>query len=220
MSAIEKDLRFMNFSDLRRDFGSGNHAEPVWPEEPFSLFSEWLGKAIQCNIPEANAMVLSTVGKEGKPSSRVVLLKGFDINKGFSFYTDYHSKKGKDLKENPFASLLFFWNFLERQIRIEGKVKKLSRKQSVDYFLERPLESQISAMVSKQSHPIESLDDLERQRQKLLKSPEFVHCPEHWGGYLLCPEKIEFWQGGHHRMHYRMEYNLADGVWQKQRLSP
>lgn len=210
----------MNFSDLRRDFGSGNHAEPVWPEEPFSLFSEWLEKAVQCNIPEANAMVLSTVGKEGKPTSRVVLLKGFDINKGFSFYTDYQSKKGKDLETNPFASLLFFWNFLERQIRIEGKVKKQNRKQSIDYFKERPLESQISAMVSKQSRPIESLAELEKQRQELLKSPRLVQCPERWGGYTLCPERIEFWQGGRYRMHHRMEYTLVNKSWQKQRLSP
>ena len=210
----------MNFSDLRRDFGSGNRAEPEWPEEPFSLFSEWLEKAIQCNIPEANAMVLSTVGKAGKPSSRVVLLKGFDINKGFSFYTDYQSKKGRDLEENPNASLLFFWNFLERQIRIEGIVKKKSRKQSEDYFQERPLESQISAMVSKQSQPVESLEVLEEQRQELMKSPGSVQCPHHWGGYILCPDKIEFWQGGPNRMHHRMEYCLINGTWRKQRLSP
>lgn len=210
----------MNFSDIRRDFGSGNQQEPAWPEEPFSLFSEWLENAIQSNIPEANAMVLSTTGKEGKPSSRIVLLKGFDINKGFSFYTDYHSKKGRDLDENPYASLLFFWNFLERQIRIEGKVKKLSRKQSSNYFKERPLESQISAMVSKQSQPIESLEALERQRQELLKNPVSVQCPDHWGGYALYPKKIEFWQGGPNRMHHRMEYYLVNGTWRKQRLSP
>jgi len=210
----------MNFSDIRRDFGGRNRTEPVWPDEPFSLFSEWLGKAIQSNIPEANAMVLSTVGKNGKPSSRVVLLKGFGVNKGFSFYTDYHSKKGRDLDENPYASLLFFWNLLERQIRIEGKVRKLSRKQSSDYFKERPLESQVSAMVSKQSQPIESLEELEEQRQQLLKSPVSIDCPDHWGGYTLDPQKIEFWQGGPHRMHHRMEYCLVKGTWHKQRLSP
>lgn len=210
----------MNFSDIRRDFGNENHAEPAWPEEPFSIFSEWLQNAIQSNIPEANAMVLSTVGDDGKPSSRVVLLKGLDASEGFSFYTNYQSKKGRQLEMNPYASLLFFWNSLERQIRIEGKVIKQTREQSIAYFNERPLESQISAMVSNQSQPIKSLDELEKQRQEILKSPDSIKCPEHWGGYTLFPEKIEFWQGGHHRMHHRMEYNLTDGNWQRRRLSP
>ncbi len=210
----------MNFSDIRRDFGNQNHSEPVWPNEPFSLFSEWLQKTIQSNIPEANAMILSTAGTDCKPSSRVVLLKGYDASSGFSFYTDYHSKKGRELEQNPFASLLFFWNFLERQIRIEGKVIKQSREQSIDYFKERPLESQISTIVSKQSQSISSLDELEEQRQELMKSPGAISCPQRWGGYTLFPEKIEFWQGGQYRMHHRMEYNLIDGTWQKRRLSP
>lgn len=165
-------------------------------------------------------MVLSTVGDEGKPSSRVVLLKGLDASEGFSFYTDYQSKKGRQLEMNPYASLLFFWNSLERQIRIEGKVVKQTREQSIAYFNERPLESQISAMVSNQSQPIKSLDELEKQRQEILKSPESIKCPERWGGYTLFPEKIEFWQGGRHRMHQRMEYVLMDGNWQRRRLSP
>ncbi len=210
----------MNFSDIRRDFGNENQPEPHWPDEPFSLFSQWLEKAIQSNIPEANAMVLSTVSEDGRPSSRVVLLKGVDASQGLSFYTDYQSKKGRQLAANPHASLLFFWNFLERQIRIEGQVVKQSREQSVAYFQERPLESQISAMVSRQSRIIESLDALEAQRQEILKSPEKIACPERWGGYTLIPEKIEFWQGGRHRMHHRMEYVLVDGLWQRHRLSP
>ncbi len=210
----------MNFSDIRRDFGNQNPSEPIWPDEPFSLFYEWLQKAIKSNIPEANAMILSTAGTDCKPSSRVVLLKDYDASTGFSFYTDYQSKKGRELEQNPFASLLFFWNFMERQIRIEGKVVKQSRQLSIAYFKERPMESQISAMVSKQSQTISSLDELEEQRQRLLKSPGAIHCPERWGGYTLIPEKIEFWQGGQHRMHHRMEYNLIDGTWQKQRLSP
>lgn len=210
----------MNFSDIRRDFGSHNQREPLWPEEPFSLFSQWLEKAVQSNLPEANAMILSTVGKDGKPSSRVVLLKGFDATEGFSFYTDYQSRKGRELEGNPFASLLFFWNYLERQIRIQGKVEKLDREQSVAYFNQRPLGSRISAMVSKQSRPIPGLEELEEQRRQLLKTPAAVHCPDRWGGYTLLPEKIEFWQGGQDRMHHRMEYNLQDGNWQRQRLSP
>jgi pyridoxamine 5'-phosphate oxidase len=210
----------MNFSDIRRDFGNENQSEPAWPDEPFALFSEWLEKAVQSNIPEANAMVLSTVGSDKKPSSRVVLLKGFDASEGFSFYTDYQSKKGQQLEANPYASLLFFWNFLERQIRIEGKVGKLSREQSITYFKERPLESQISAMVSNQSRIIESLDALEKQRQETLKYPETIECPARWGGYTLLPEKIEFWQGGRHRMHHRMEYTQVDGHWSRHRLSP
>jgi len=210
----------MNFSDIRRDFGDENQPEPNWPDEPFSLFSEWLQKAIRSNIPEANAMVLSTAGEDGKPSSRVVLLKGYDASEGFSFYTDYQSKKGRQLEVNPNASLLFFWNFLERQIRIEGKVIKQSREQSIVYFKERPVESQISAMVSHQSQPIANLDKLEKQRRELMKTPGDIQCPENWGGYMLLPEKMEFWQGGRHRMHHRMEYNLIDGNWQKRRLSP
>lgn len=210
----------MNFSDIRRDFGNGGQREPLWPEEPFSLFSQWLEKAIQSNIPEANAMVLSTVGKGGRPSSRIVLLKSVDPAEGFSFYTDYQSRKGRELEENPYASLLFFWNYLERQIRVEGKVEKLSRQQSVAYFNERPMESRVSASVSLQSRPIKSLEELEEQRQELLKTPESVQCPDRWGGFILRPVKIEFWQGGRNRMHHRMEYNLTDGNWEKQRLSP
>lgn len=215
----EFDIIVMNLSDLRRDFGQ-QQDKLAWPENPFSLFEDWLNRAIEKPIHEANAMVLSTVGKDNKPSSRIVLLKEFDETKGFVFYTGYNSQKGKELEGNPFAALLFFWNVLERQIRIEGRVNKIDRQQSEEYFNSRPLESRLSAYVSPQSQPIENLDKLKQQRQELLESKQEIICPYDWGGYALFPARFEFWQGGANRLHQRMEYTPTHDKWTKQMLAP
>ncbi|MBN2638456.1 MAG: pyridoxamine 5'-phosphate oxidase [Bacteroidales bacterium] len=209
----------MNLSDLRRDFGQQNE-RLIWPENPFPLFEKWLNDAIEKPVQEANALILSTVGKDLKPSSRVVLLKEFSEAEGFVFYTDYNSHKGQDLKNNPYAAIIFYWNLLERQIRIEGKVGKISRKRSKAYFNSRPLESRLSAYVSPQSQPIESLENLQQLREDLINSEQEITCPEHWGGYALFPSKIEFWQGGANRLHHRMEYTQTGDKWMKQMLAP
>jgi len=209
----------MNLSDLRRDFGKSKNI-PDWPDEPFKLFGEWLQTAIEAPVQEANAMILSTVNNENRPSSRVVLLKEFSNIEGFVFYTDYNSHKGRDLEFNPFASIIFYWNVLERQIRVEGSVTKISRKMSEAYFNSRPLESRLSAFVSHQSQPISDISELMEQREKLQESEEEITCPERWGGYALQPTKFEFWQGGTSRLHHRMEYNIIEGQWSKQQLAP
>lgn len=209
----------MNLSDLRRDFGQEKNS-PVWPDNPFSLFGEWLQNAINKPVQEANAMILSTVGSNNKPSSRVVLLKEYSEKEGFVFYTDYSSHKGRDLETNPFAAVIFYWNVLERQIRIEGKVEKINHQLSAAYFNSRPLESRISAYVSHQSQPITNLDELMKERQHLLESGSEVTCPDRWGGYALIPAKFEFWQGGTNRLHHRMEYIQTKGAWKKQVLAP
>ncbi len=210
----------MNLSDLRRDFGKLPKQETKSTEKPFVLLKRWIDEAIQSQITEANAMVLSTVGTGQKPSSRIVLLKEFGEKEGFIFYTDYESRKGRELAENPFASLHFFWRSLERQILIEGKIEKVSREKSVAYFNSRPHESRASAAVSQQSSTIESLDTLIRRREILLQSNKAILCPERWGGYSLHPQRIEFWQGGSKRLHHRRLYELSNGKWQASFLAP
>lgn len=209
----------MNLSDLRRDFGK-NNSIPDWPNDPFKLFESWLKKAIEFPIHEANAMILSTVNQDHQPSSRVVLLKEFNTLEGFMFFTDYESRKAKDLKIHPLASLLFFWNVMERQIRIEGTVNKVSREVSHAYFNSRPYESRLSAYVSHQSKPITKLEDLIQQRKKVKDSGIKIQCPDRWGGYSLQPAKFEFWQGGMNRLHTRMEYKKDKNEWIKQALAP
>ncbi len=210
----------MNLSDLRRDFGKLPKPETKSTEKPFGLLKIWINEAIQSQITEANAMVLSTVGTGQKPSSRIVLLKEFGEKQGFIFYTDYESRKGRELAENPHASLHFFWRLLERQILIEGKVEKVSREKSVAYFNSRPNDSRASAVVSQQSSTIESQDTLIRQREILLQSNKVILCPERWGGYSLQPQRIEFWQGGSKRLHHRRLYELSNGKWQTSFLAP
>ncbi len=210
----------MNLSDLRRDFGKMGERELFRPQSPYKLITQWLKEAIEMNIPEANAMVLSTVGKNGNPSSRVVLLKEFSEEDGFVFYTDYQSRKGRELAENDRAALHFFWRNLERQILIEGRVKKLSREKSVNYFNSRPLLSRASATVSKQSSPIKNLDSLLEQRDRLLQQAQDIQCPERWGGYSLKAGYFEFWQGGQNRLHKRIAYRFVKGKWLKTYLAP
>lgn len=190
--------------------------------DPIDQFEKWFVEAIKNKVSDPNAMHLSTVKLDGKPSGRIILLKGFD-EKGFVFFTNYDSKKGEELKNRSFASLTFFWNELFRQVRIEGTVHLISDKQSDDYFNSRPRGSQISAWASSQSEIVSSRLDLETKARNIeirfRNKP--VPRPENWGGYCLIPKSIEFWQGRANRMHDRIQYQLEqEKKWSMCRLSP
>lgn len=221
MAEQEKDSLIKILQSLRRDYSSGKFDESVAHENPFEQFRLWFLEVLSSDFVEPNAMVLATASKDGIPSSRVVLLKKFD-DKGFVFYTNYQSKKGKDLAENPYASLLFYWDKLERQVRINGRVEKTSFEESEEYFKSRPYLSRIGAWASKQSSPLRSRFTLMREVALLtMKYPVDVPLPPFWGGYRLIPDYFEFWQGRPSRLHDRIAYILQpDGKWKKQRLYP
>ena len=210
----------MDLSDLRRDFGRNPEQQTSWPDNPFLLFKIWIGEGIGAAISEANAMVLSTSGDDGRPSSRIVLLKEYNETVGFIFYTNYTSRKGKELAENPYASLHFFWREMERQIMIEGIVEKTTSERSTAYFNSRPIDSRVSAIVSPQSKVIDSLDKVQKWREELLANPDKIRRPSCWGGYHLVPDRFEFWQGGQYRLHHRMAYYSEDRGWTKKKLAP
>ena len=190
--------------------------------DPIKQFQGWLNDAFAAKIPLAEAMTLATATPDGKPSARMVLLKQVDQN-GFVFFTNYRSAKARQLDANPYASLVFYWNELERQVRVEGSVTRVSEQESRDYFQTRPRESQIGAWASEQSEVISSRDVLE-QRAHELESLYFdreIDCPEHWGGYRLRPERIEFWKGRIGRLHDRIVYQReSDRIWTITRLAP
>ncbi|MCH8556409.1 MAG: pyridoxamine 5'-phosphate oxidase [Balneolia bacterium] len=188
---------------------------------PVQQFKYWFEQAVKSEIPEPNAMVLATASSSGQPRARVVLLKGVD-ERGFLFYTNYGSNKGKELGENPKASLCFNWLELERQVRIDGRVEKLPASESDAYFNSRPFESRIGALASHQSAVVGDRQQLETTYEQLLKEYEGkdVPRPESWGGYLVIPELIEFWQGRPGRLHDRIEYKLEGQQWTIRRLSP
>ena len=210
----------MNFFDLRRDFGKFGMDESKLPALPLELLAGWMEDAKSAGIPEFNAMVLSTVNVDARPSSRIVLLKEISENGGLVFYTNYLSEKGQDLRRNPNASINFYWRELERQIRVDGYVRKTSRETSDQYFRTRPLESQLNAIVSPQSKSINNLSELKEQANNLFISGEKIKLPDYWGGYELIPETLEFWQGGKNRLHDRIKYSHTNGSWKKLRLAP
>ena len=190
-------------------------------QNPIIQLSEWFNDAVNSEIKEANAMVLSTVSN-GKPKARVVLLKGFD-ELGFVFFTNYNSHKGLEIEENNFAALTFFWDILERQVRVEGQISKLNEAASSEYFWSRPRTSQIGAWVSHQSEIIsgrEILDEKLAFYNEKFGSDKVIPKPPHWGGYLLKPENVEFWQGRPNRLHDRILYSMTNGNWSIDRLSP
>ncbi len=194
------------------------HANP----NPFTQFEEWLKRAEQEELPHANAMSLSTANAQGIPSARIVLLRGLD-ERGFVFYTNYMSAKGQQLIENPNAALVFFWPTLNRQVRIEGRVEKVSGQESDDYFSSRPRGHQLSAHASNQSQVIPDRTFLENQQTAVEETfkEQDVPRPDHWGGYRVIPEMIEFWQEGEHRLHDRLRYKkTAINEWFIERLSP
>lgn len=207
---------------MRREYKRDGISEETVQKDPILQFSRCFREALDSEETDANAMTLSTATTSGKPSSRIVLLKGFD-EQGFRFYTNYNSRKGRDLEENPYAALCFFWPALERQIRIEGKVKKVSRKESAAYFETRPRESQLGAWASDQSAPLRGRKELEEKFRGFEKQYENreVPLPDFWGGYLLRPRLIEFWQGRTRRLHDRILYTkTGNGNWKISRLSP
>lgn len=209
-----------NIANIRRDYKLLTLNEEDVATNPIEQFNSWFSQAVQSQIDEVNAMCLSTV-ENNKPSSRIVLLK--DVNKqGFSFFTNYQSRKGIELANNPNASLCFFWKELERQVRIEGTISKLSETLSDDYFNSRPIGSKLGAWASPQSSVIESRKVLEeREANYQQQFGEQVTRPPHWGGYILQPNYIEFWQGRSNRLHDRICYSLQEnGEWKIERLAP
>lgn len=211
----------MNLADFRKEYsGRGLHRSDIH-DDPIAQFSAWFAQAVELEVHEPNAMTLATVDETGMPSQRTVLLKRFD-SRGFTFYTNYHSRKGRELATNAKASLLFPWLILERQIIVQGTVEKTTAEESEEYFLARPRESQIGAWVSEQSKVIPDRDFLTTRLaefgEKFSDGP--VPLPPHWGGYRVIPETIEFWQGGPARLHDRFLYRREAGGWNIERLSP
>jgi pyridoxamine 5'-phosphate oxidase len=189
--------------------------------DPFTQFSVWFEEACMAQVAEPNAMTLATASLQGRPSCRIVLLKRFDQN-GFLFFTNYESRKGKELKENPYAGICFFWKELERQVIIEGSIEKISRMESELYFNSRPRGSQLSAWISRQSQVVSSRGSLEKEYQHLEKEYEgkVIPLPPFWGGYRLIPDRFEFWQGRENRLHDRFQYEHIGSNWIISQLSP
>lgn len=211
----EKELQ-----NLRRQYSKSTLSTSSASKDPFKQFDKWFSEVLNSGFLEPNAMTLATADKNGKPSARIVLLKGVD-EKGFIFYTNYKSKKGNDLENNPFASLLFYWDKLERQIRIEGRTEKVTKEESDAYFQTRPYKSRIGAWASKQSTVIESRNVIVKEFLKyMVKYRNHVPLPDVWGGYRLIPESFEFWQGRPNRLHDRIKYTLTKKGWKAERLAP
>jgi len=214
---MQKDI-----AAIREDYGKYRLDEKDLHPDPVRQFRKWFGEAISAKVLEANAMVLSTVSPDGFPSSRVLLLKDVRAD-GFSFFTNYRSGKGRAMEDNDRVGLLFFWAELQRQVRIEGRAEKLPPADSDEYFASRPRASRISAIVSPQSRAIESRAVLESKVDELtaaFSGTESVPRPDFWGGYLVRPVRMEFWQGRSNRLHDRIRYTLKDGQWTKNRLAP
>jgi pyridoxamine 5'-phosphate oxidase len=210
-----------DLADLRREYRQAELSEADVLSDPIAQFSAWFNIAQKAEVLEVNAMSLSTVGENGRPSSRIVLIKQIDAN-GLRFFTNYDSRKGQELKQNQFAALLFFWPELERQVRIEGRIERVDASDNDDYFNRRPLLSRLSALASAQSQPITSRAAMEEQLAKVsAEYGEHPVRPENWGGYRLIPDYFEFWQGRRSRFHDRITYQRqADGEWQRRRLQP
>ena len=211
-----------NIADIRQEYSKSGLRESERPGDPLSLFSRWLQEAIDANVEEPTAVIVGTVSPEGRPSTRTVLLKGLHDGK-FIFYTNYESRKGKHLAQNPYISLSFVWHELERQVHIEGVATKVPSEESDEYFQKRPYKSRIGARISPQSQPIASRMQLIRAfvREAARWIGKEVERPDNWGGYAVTPTRMEFWQGRPNRLHDRFLYTLkTDGKWEINRLSP
>ena len=206
--------------NMRLNYEQDQLLESNINNNPFVQFKLWFDLVQNADITEPNAMTIATATKNGIPSARMVLLKAFDET-GFTFFTNYESRKGKELLENPLASLLFWWREFERQVRIEGKIEKISRNESEEYFNLRPIKSRYGALASNQSEVVESREVLEKRFLDLEKQfGENPPTPENWGGYKLTPSKFEFWQGRQDRLHDRIVYEKVKDDWKIYRLQP
>jgi pyridoxamine 5'-phosphate oxidase len=209
-----------DLASLRKSYERAELDESSSAAEPWRQFSDWLEQAITAKLPEPNAMTLATVGPDGRPSTRVVLIKGFDA-RGVVWYTNYDSRKGRELASNPHAALQFHWVELERVVRIEGRVEKVSAEESDAYFRSRPLDSRLGAWASPQSQVITSRAVLVANAAKAAAQHGLNPSrPPHWGGYRLLPDRWEFWQGRKSRLHDRLCYRLVDDQWVRERLAP
>jgi pyridoxamine 5'-phosphate oxidase len=209
-----------NIADLRKSYERDALDEDASLADPLKQFQRWLQQALDAKLPEPNAMTLATVGADGRPSTRIVLIKGLD-ERGIVWYTNYDSRKGRELAAHPQAALQFHWVELERVVRIEGHVTRVEPELSDAYYVSRPLDSRIGAWASPQSQVIESRTVLVTQAAKFsLKFALNPPRPPHWGGYRLQPDTWEFWQGRKSRLHDRLRYRLQDGQWQRERLAP
>ncbi len=210
----------MNIADLRKSYEKAELSEAASASDPLKQFERWLNEAIQSEVPEPNAMTVATVASNMRPSTRVVLIKGYD-ERGIVWYTNYDSRKGQELAGNPFAALQFHWVELERVVRIEGRMEKISDAESDAYFHSRPLDSRIGAWASPQSQVIDGRTVLVTNAAKyaaqfMLNPPR----PPHWGGYRLVPDEWQFWQGRKSRLHDRLRYRFNEGDWVRERLAP
>ena len=212
----------MDLENLRREYLRGGLKREDLADDPIAQFRLWMQQAIEMEVADPTAMVLATVSAAGQPSQRIVLLKNLDQD-GFVFFTNYGSRKAREVAENPRVSLLFPWYSIDRQVKVCGRAEKVAPAQSLRYFLSRPRESQLAAWASRQSSPISSRDFLMSQLQGVKEkfAQGEIPLPDFWGGLRVRPQQIEFWQGGAHRLHDRFEYNREDdGGWTIQRLSP
>jgi pyridoxamine 5'-phosphate oxidase len=211
-----------NIADLRKEYSKASLDSSNVLPDPVKQFEKWFREAVESEAVEANAMNLSTVNEDGRPSGRIVLLKGIEDNK-FVFYTNYQSSKGHDLDKNPACALTFFWPELERQVRVEGVADRVDEKRSTAYFQSRPRGSQVGAWSSPQSSILASRSVLEervREIEKKFDGKDVLPKPHQWGGFQVDPLMIEFWQGRQSRLHDRIKYTKVDGVWQIHRLAP
>jgi pyridoxamine 5'-phosphate oxidase len=208
--------------DIRINYAKSELNESSIGENPLEFFQKWMDEALESEVLEPTAMTLSTVSLQGKPSSRIVLLKGLEDG-FFKFFTNYSSRKGMEIQVNPYGSLLFFWAELERQVRIEGKLEKLPREESEKYFQSRPIESQIGAYTSHQSSVLHSRSEIEnkyKELQEKFATTNPLPLPDFWGGYKLIPIEMEFWQGRPSRLHDRIRFRLTSNQWVTERLAP
>jgi pyridoxamine 5'-phosphate oxidase len=212
----------LDLSLLRRTYARAALDAADVAEDPIAQFTLWFAEAQLAQVPEPNAMTLATATPDGRPSARVVLLKAVD-SRGFAFFSDYRSRKGAELDANPRAALAFWWEPLERQVRIEGRVERVSREESAAYFATRPRDSRLGAWTSRQSSVLQDRESLESalaETARRFDGKDEVPLPEHWGGYRVIPETIEFWQGRASRLHDRIVYARDESGWTRRRLSP
>jgi pyridoxamine 5'-phosphate oxidase len=216
MSDWKKDI-----ATYHHQFEAGELNESQMDKDPILQFEKWFAIALEEKVQEQNSFVLSTSTSSGVPSARVVLLKNVDT-RGFIFFTNYESRKGKELEENPFASMTFYWPTLHRQVRIEGKVERVSKEESKEYFHSRPKASQAGAWVSPQSQEISSRKELDEKHNAFMQEHQHsdIPTPENWGGYRIIPKHIEFWQGRTNRLHDRLAYTFDNGKWRIYRMAP